>query len=577
MRYILPDRSIQAESIGTSLAGDWQGVGRRPLVPQALQPFVRAVGAGLILALLCAAGTRAQTPPAAPATPAAQPPATPPDPLGRDTPRGTVLGFLEAAGKGENEIAAQYLSTRLGKPATTLAHQLFVVLDARLPARLTQVSDSPEGSRSNPLKPDEEIVGAVPAADGSIDIVVERVTGADEKPIWLFSTATLNAVPTLYSEVTFGLDERTLPRILTGRKIGGVRVLEWLVVLLGIPLFYFGTVVLDRLLRPLVAGLLRRLFKDSTLFEKHLLPMPARLLLVAMATRWLLSTLPLPLMLRQVGSNAAALLTIAAVVWLMILFNRQLETYVIRRFPVARGAAAQSLVRVARGVVNVLVIFLGVLAALRHFGVDATPALAGLGVGGIAVALAAQKTLENVIAGASLIFDQAVTTGDFLKMGEITGVVDHIGLRSTRIRTLDRTIISVPNSQIASASVETLSMRDKFLFHHVVGLRYETTREQLRAVVDGIRGALVGEPLTEEESVRVRFLRLGASSLDVDVFAYLRAADFNHFLELQESLLFGITDVVAQAGTEIAFPSQTMYVDDMSRVLRTDEKSAERG
>jgi MscS family membrane protein len=546
----------------TSLAAGWQGVGSHPLVPQALQPFVRALGTGLILAFLCASGTGAQTPAApAPESPAAQPPAPTPDPLGRDTPRGSVLGFLDAAGKGEDEIAAQYLSTRLGKPATTLAHQLFVVLDVRLPARLTQVSDSPEGSRANPLKPDEEIIGAVPAADGSIDIVVERVIGPDKRPIWLFSTATLNAVPTLYSEVTFGLDERALPRVLTGRKIGGVRVLEWLVVLLGIPLFYFATVVLDRLLRPAVAGLWRTLFKDSTLFQRHLLPMPVRLLLVAVGTRWLLSALPLPLMLRQVGSNAAALLSIAAIVWLVILFNRQFEARVIRRFPAARGTAVQSVVRVARRGVDILVIFIGVLAVLRHFGVDPTPALAGLGVGGIAVALAAQKTLENVIAGASLILDQAVTTGDFLKMGEVSGTVDHIGLRSTRIRTLERTIVSVPNSQIASACLETLSARDKFLFHHVVGLRYETTREQLRAVVDGIRGALIGEPLTDEDSVRVRFLRLGASSLDVDVFAYLHAANLNHFLELQESLLFGITDVVAQAGTEIAFPSQTMYVD----------------
>ena len=170
-----------------------------------------------------------------------------------------------------------------------------------------------------------------------------------------------------------------------------------------------------------------------------------------------------------------------------------------------------------------LAIFVGVLATLRHFGVDPTPALAGLGVGGIAVALAAQKTLENVIAGASLIFDQAVTTGDFLKMGEISGTVDHIGLRSTRIRTLDRTIVSVPNSQIANACLETLSARDKFWFHHVVGLRYETTPDQLRAVVDGIRGVLASQPLTDRDSVRVRFLRLGAFSLDVDVFAYLRA------------------------------------------------------
>lgn len=484
-----------------------------------------------------------------------------------------MLGFLDAAAKGKNEIAAQYLSTRLGKPATTLAHQLFVVLDARLPARLTQVSDLPEGSRANPLKPNEEIVGAVPAADGSIDIVVERVTGPDDRQIWLFSTATLNAVPTLYSEVTFGLDERALPRILTGRKIGGVRVLEWLVVLLGIPLFYFATVLLDRLLRPLVAGLWRRLFKDSTLFDGRLLPMPVRLLLVAAGTRWLLSTLPLPLMLRQVGSNAATLLSIAAIVWLVILLNRQLEARVIRRFPATRGTAAQSLVHVARRGADILVIFIGVLAALRHFGVDPTPALAGLGVGGIAVALAAQKTLENVIAGASLILDQAVTTGDFLKMGEVSGTVEHIGLRSTRIRTLDRTIVSVPNSQIASACLETLSARDKFLFHHIVGLRYETTREQLRAVVDGIRDVLVNDPHAETASVRVRFLRLGASSLDVDVFAYLRAADFSHFLELQELLLFSITDVVAEAGTAIAFPSQTMYIDGpRGRALEAGEK-----
>jgi MscS family membrane protein len=199
---------------------------------------------------------------------------------------------------------------------------------------------------------------------------------------------------------------------------------------------------------------------------------------------------------------------------------------------------------------------------LRSLGVDPTPALAGLGVGGIAVAQAAQKTLENVVAGASLIFDQAVRVGDFLKMDAVQGTVDHIGLRSTRIRTLDRTIVSVPNSQIANASLETLSARDKFWFHPVVGLRYETTPQQLRDVVDGIRRLLVDHPSVEPDSVRVRFVRLGQSSLDVDVSAYLLARDWNHFLELQEGLLFGVTDVVQEAGTGIAFPSQTMYISN---------------
>jgi MscS family membrane protein len=215
-------------------------------------------------------------------------------------------------------------------------------------------------------------------------------------------------------------------------------------------------------------------------------------------------------------------------------------------------------------VVDVLVLLAGLLATLRHFGVDPTPVLAGLGVGGIAVALAAQKTLENVIAGVSLIFDDAVRVGDFLKAGEIQGTVDHIGLRSTRIRTLDRTIVSVPNGQLANMNLETLSVRDKFWFHPIVGLRYETSADQLRAVLDGIRGMLARHSAVDGDTVRVRFLRLGAFSLDVEVFAYVFARDWNHFLEIQEQLLFGVTEVVSAAGTAIAFPSQTMYVSGES-------------
>jgi MscS family membrane protein len=225
------------------------------------------------------------------------------------------------------------------------------------------------------------------------------------------------------------------------------------------------------------------------------------------------------------------------------------------------GPAAASLLRVLRRAADVLVIFLGLLATLRLFSVDATPALAGLGVGGIAVALAAQKTLENVIAGASLIFDQAVRVGDFLKMGEFTGTVEHIGLRSTRLRTMDRTVVSIPNSQIANASLETISARDKFWFRHVVGLRYETTPTELRAVLEGLRRLLKRDRCVDTTSVRVRFFRLGAFSLDVEVFAYVLAADWNQFLELQEDLLFRVTETIHDAGVQIAFPSQTMYVE----------------
>ena len=497
------------------------------------------------------------------------------DPLGRDTPRDTVIGFVSAGRRGDENIARQYLDTRLSDAdAAVLSHQLFVVLDARLPPRLMQISNAPSGSQSDPSRPNREIVGTIESAGGDVDVVLERVTRANGAPIWLFSEATLRSVPALYGEITLGFGEGSVPRFLTRTRLLGVRVFEWMAVLLGLPLIYLLTALLNRLLRPVIRALWRRVARQSDLFDGDVLPGPVRLLILVIAIRWFLSSLPLPLLVRQFWSNLATVFTIVGVVWLLYFLSAEAERYVKRRFLRTNMAAAATLLRMIRRLVDLLVIFGGVLALLRRYGIDPTPALAGLGVGGIAIALAAQKTLENVIAGASLIFDQAVRVGDFLKMGDVQGTVDHIGLRSTRIRTLDRTIVSVPNSQIASVSLETFSARDKFWFHPVVGLRYETTAPQLRAVVDSIRRLLTEHSSVEHESVRVRFLRLGPFSLDVDVFAYVFARDWSHFLEIQEQLLFAVTGAVEAAGTQIAFPSQTMYVTNTNDALPPPSQSA---
>ena len=539
-------------------------------------------GCRSILIVTCAltlvsAAPRAQQPgPSPQPAPAAQNQAEQPrDPLGRDTPRGAVLGFLAAGRRGDENVVRQYLDTSLSDAdAAVLGHQLFVVLDARLPPRLMKISDAPSGSKSDPSKPNQEFVGTIESAGGDVDVILERVTRPDVSPIWLFSKTTLGSVPALYGEVTTVFGEGSVPRFLTRTRVLGIRVFEWIAVLLGLPLIYLLTMLLNRVLRPIIRALWRRVARQSDLFDGDVLPGPVRLLILVIAIRWLLSSLPLPLLVRQFWSNLATVLTIVGSVWLLYFLNAEAERYVRRRFPRTNMAAAATLLRMTRRIVDLLVIFTGVIVLLRHYGVDPTPALAGLGVGGIAIALAAQKTLENVIAGASLIFDQAVRVGDFLKMGDVQGTVDHIGLRSTRIRTLDRTIVSVPNSQIASVSLETFSERDKFWFHPVVGLRYETTTAQLRAVVDGIRRLLDEHSSVERESVRVRFLRLGAFSLDVDVFAYVHAKDWNHFLEIQEQLLFAVTGIVEAAGTEIAFPSQTMYVTNTSGALTPPAQSA---
>ena len=468
---------------------------------------------GACVLALAATGVAAQSKPASPGPTAAAPApaetAPPADPLGRETPRGTVRGFLGAARKGETRVARQYLDTRLDEAAAQqLAHQLYVVLDAMLPARLTQISDEPLGSRTNPLAPNLEVVGVIASAPGDIDVVVERVERKGEEPVWLFSSATLRSVPALYQEVTRREAERRLPEFVDRRGLGGLKRFEWLVLLGGVPLFFLATALLNRVLVAIVGPLWRRFVDDPVHPITNVLPLPARLLIFALASQWLLPALPLSLRVRQICSSAAGALAIVAVVSLLIVLNAELERALRRRISHSDPTAITALLRVLRRVIDVGFIVAGLGLMLRHFGIDSTPALAGVGVGGIAVALAAQKTLENVIAGASLIFDQAVKVGDFLKVGEVAGTVEHIGLRSTRMRTPDRTIVSIPNGHIAGATLETMSARDKFWFHPEVRLRYDTTPAQLRGVIDGCRQLLASHPLVQREDQRVRFHRV---------------------------------------------------------------------
>jgi MscS family membrane protein len=294
------------------------------------------------------------------------------------------------------------------------------------------------------------------------------------------------------------------------------------------------------------------------------LPGPIRILLLAAIIRWLLTQLSLPLLARQFWFSTASIITIAGCVWLSILLNGRVEEYVSRRLQVRKLAGTTSVLRLARRAIDGLIVFAGVMVTLYYFGVKPTAALAGLGVGGIAVAFAAQKTLENVIGGISIILDGAVRVGDSLSVGDILGTVDDIGLRSTRIRTLDRSMVSVPNGQIANLSLKNLSARDRFWFHPILRLGYGTTSEQMTAVLESIRTLLGETRLVDPASVHVRFLNFGTSFLEVEVFAYILARDWNKFLEIQEGILLRIMRCVESAGVHMALPSQTIFVASTS-------------
>jgi len=475
---------------------------------------------------------------------------------------------LLAGRNGDDEVAAQYLNTRLrGKAAADLAHKLFVVLDRRLPARLNALSDKPEGSLSDALKPEQELLGTISSNNGNIEVIIEQINRGKAGSLWLFSSQTLASIPDLYEEIDVASVENILPAFLVNTRFVGIPVFEWLALCVGMPLFFLLCALLNRLLSPSIGKLRRHLSKKTDLADPYILPIAVRLLLLAVVIRWVLAKLGLPLLARQFWLITASVLTISGCVWVLILLNGRAEGYLGKHIATRGLPGALMMLRFARRVADLLVVVAGLLVTLYHFGVNPTAALAGLGVGGIAVALAAQKTLENVIGGVSLIFDRALNVGDFLKVGDTMGTVDDIGFRSTRIRTLERTVVSVPNGQVANLSLENFSARDKFWLHPILGLRYSTTSPQMHAVLESVRGLLNKNESVQTDTVRVRFIRLGPYSLDVEVFAYIKARDWNQFLELQEALLLGIMECVESAGAQISLPSQSVFLNTSSRSI----------
>ncbi len=188
-----------------------------------------------------------------------------------------------------------------------------------------------------------------------------------------------------------------------------------------------------------------------------------------------------------------------------------------------------------------------------RLGIPVYGIIAGLGVGGLAIALAAQPTIENLIGGLSLFADKPIRVGDFCRYGSDEGTVEAIGIRSTRIRGIDRTLTTIPNATLSKMPVVNFAPRDRMLIRSVIGVRCETRPEQLRYLLVRIREMLLGHPRIYPEP-RVRFIGFGAYSLDIEVFAYVTTRDGAEFLSIREDVFLRVMDIVEQSGTGFAFP-----------------------
>ena len=421
------------------------------------------------------------------------------------------------------------------------------------------LSRKPEGNLDDSLSPNQEKVGTAKYDGESLDLLLRRVDQKAAAPIWLFSSETLRSIPEAAEQLSPPFVERVFPKKFWGTRIAFLPLPHWIFILFILPLLLVFSWMLARTIIRIVRRRVLRRINNLTGSDVAWLITPFTLLIFALLLR-ILSPLSAYLHLRIFWFGAGTVLMIMALTWLL---NRL--TKIARRVQIARLRQTELLnqiilIEMITWLVQGLLIVFGLLLILRQLGFELTTAIAGLSIGGVAIAFASQKTIENLFGTIMVITDQPIRVGDFCQAGNIEGTVESIGLRSTRIRTLNRTLVTIPNGQFSAMNIENLAQRDKFLFRHKFGLRYETTAEQLQKVLMDIRTMLSEYPGVEPATHRTRFVRFGDFSLDIEIFAYVLAPDVAGFLAVQEDLLIRLMGIIEANGTSFAFPSQTMYI-----------------
>jgi MscS family membrane protein len=497
--------------------------------------------------------------------------------LGRTTPSGSVLGFLKAAQSGNYSIAAQYLqmsAARRQAEGEQLASQLNAVLNSPAAATVRIGSfNQPEGTPQEGVVFGRQKLGTMVSGDVEDDLELVRVSDPSAGKIWLISSDTLAKVPELYDQVEARQVESKLPSVLVKHQIAGVPLWQWLALLLAVPVAAaIGWLALVLLEIPVRWWARRR--GQLEVANWRSVSAPAWLLAGTLAHQFFVRYLGIALLPRHYYFQFTSIALIISVTWIAWRVVRW-SLYRVRNRALARGhTGTGSLMLLGERILKAVIFGVGVLAVFGSLGFNMSTALAGLGIGGLAIGLGAQQTLANLFGGVSVLGDEVFRVGDVCRFGDRTGVVEDIGLRSTRIRTDERTLLAIPNGTVATINLENLSRRDKILFQTKLGLRPESKPDHVRFVLTEVRRLLYSHAKVETKSVRVRLTDISGSSLSVEVFAYILTRDFNEFAGIREDLLLRIMDVVEDSGGGLALPSQTLYLSRDSGVAKDKVENA---
>ncbi len=520
--------------------------------PTLLRRIAHHVAAFLLLVACVAAPARAQDPaPDQQESSLEQVPADEAVARGSDTPRNAAYTFIVLARDGEWIDAADMLQCPpAGWPAKVPPTRLARALKSILDNRLWMDFASLPGTAANAAgQPGRVTIGVVDCAESLLEVEMVRI---DDR--WIFAASTVEGVPAMAKALGVWWVS-ALPEFLVNVRVAEIELWQWicLVAIGGVGL------LVGWLLTVLVRHGSARLLGPRTQSVVTVLT-PLAFLLSVLGMRLAQPYLILSAPARQnlvLGSRAAIVFVVA---WLLVRWIRVMSVAVeqqMARRGISDGAA---IVRVSRAAAIAIIWMLGIAASLQIFGLDLSAVIAGLGIGTAAIALASQQTLANLFGGASVIADQVLNVGDTCKFDGTIATVERIGVRSTQLRTADRTLLIVANGDLAQARVEKLSARDGFRHVAVLGLRYETGPDAMQAIVADLRERLRQEPLVDPDTVLVHFMGFGDFSLNVELRATFRTLDMPAYRDAVQRLNLDFMQIVARRGSGFAFPSRTVYM-----------------
>jgi MscS family membrane protein len=490
-----------------------------------------------------------------------QPDKGPYDEYGRSTPRSSVMHLARALSAYEFDTAVHYLDLR-NLPFTVseedgpdLARKLLIIAQRSMMVDYESISDEPDGHLDDGLPSYRDRITTIKTSEGPVDILMQRIPRGDGIFIWKLSNATVALIPQLNKEFGYGRVGDKLSLIFPPYTVLGLELWQWAMVIILVVIGILFAYVISWILFKLVY-----LFKKERVeTAQKFINGPLRFLILVLFVRSTFDLIAPSLVARALFE--AGTLFIVAVVWFLIGIIDVIMGRIAESMRKRGQAEATVLLRPAKTVIRITVIVIGLITWLDNMGYEVTTLVAGLGVGGVAVAFAAQRTLENVIGSITIYSSQPVHVGDFCKFGNTLGVVEEIGLRATQLRTLERTVVHIPNAKFSTDIIENLTQRDKILYRTRLRLALQTTSNQMREVLEGIRKLIEQHEMIDEETSRARFLEFGEYAQEIELYVYIKTRDFVAYLQHREDINLRIKDIIEASGTDLVVPANTTYFE----------------